>query len=65
MNGRIEGDIVSFTLLKEDCLKTGHVVRHERFNERFASMPKDFMKSLPFQRLNDNQIMPVFWRLNG
>jgi hypothetical protein len=45
MNGRIEEHIVSFILLKENCLKTGYIVRQRRYHEQRAHMLKDFIKS--------------------
>jgi hypothetical protein len=45
MNGRIEEHIVSFILLKENCLKTGYIVRQRRYHEQRARMLKDFIKS--------------------
>jgi hypothetical protein len=32
-------------LLKENCLKTGYIVRQSRYHERLANMLKDFIRS--------------------
>ncbi len=45
MNGRIEEYINSFIVLKENCLKTGYIVRQSRYHEQHARMLKDFIKS--------------------
>lgn len=45
MKSKVDELITSFLLLKENCMKTGYIVRDRHYHELFAGMLKDFIKS--------------------